>query len=138
MTEPYTGTNSVSWRDIVKPSLGMINFDFSFWERSYSNVHKTNTNIVSSSTIPKGPHCCKFGHKERHFQRRYPKIMEWLAKNYDHLFIVDVSFNVSVPVNTWWVDSGSMVHVANTLQVSIISISLKETKGQSNSGTVTT
>lgn len=122
----------------MKPSLGMINLHYSFWEISYSNVHKTNTNIVSSSTILKGPPCCKFGHMERHFQRGYPKIKEWLAKNYDHLFIIDESFNVSVPVNTWWVDSGSVVHVANMLQVSILSISLKETKGQSNSGTVTT
>lgn len=30
--------------------------------------------------------------------------------------MITESFNINVPINTWWVDSGSMVHVTNSTQ----------------------
>ncbi|GJT01405.1 putative RNA-directed DNA polymerase [Tanacetum coccineum] len=41
---------------------------------------------------------------------------KWLAKKgiYES-FMINESFNINVPINSWWIDSGSMVHIANSL-----------------------
>ncbi|CAH9119283.1 unnamed protein product, partial [Cuscuta epithymum] len=81
-----------------------------------SKVHKTGTSALAGSTNANGPPRCKFCHKKGHFQRECSKFKEWLAKKGTHLFMIYESFNISVPINTWWIDSGSMVHVTNSLQ----------------------
>ncbi|KAD7478179.1 hypothetical protein E3N88_01315 [Mikania micrantha] len=51
-----------------------------------------------------------------HKQKDCPDFKEWLAKRGNHLNMIIESFNLNVPTNTWWFDSGSMVHVTNSTQ----------------------
>ena len=88
----------------------------SFHTGESSKTLKRNANATSSLTAPKGTPRCKFCHKKGHGQRDCPKFKDWLAKKGDYLFMIYESFNIDVPSNTWWVDSGSMVHVTNSLQ----------------------
>ncbi|KAK9074591.1 hypothetical protein SSX86_007189 [Deinandra increscens subsp. villosa] len=87
-----------------------------FHKGESSKVQKPNASTSSGSTTPNGPIRCKFCHKKGHRQRDCPKFKEWLAKKGDYLLMIYESFNIDVPINTWWIDSGSMVHVTNTLQ----------------------
>ncbi|GJZ49373.1 putative RNA-directed DNA polymerase [Tanacetum coccineum] len=42
---------------------------------------------------------------------------KWLAKKgIFESFMINESFNINVPINSWWIESGSMVHIANSLQ----------------------
>ncbi|KAF5788317.1 putative RNA-directed DNA polymerase [Helianthus annuus] len=81
-----------------------------------SKVQKTNSNTVSSPNVSKGQSRCKFCHNKGHLQRDCSKFKEWLAKKGTYAFMIIESFNINVPINTWWVDSGSMVHVTNSTQ----------------------
>ncbi|GKA99399.1 putative zinc finger, CCHC-type containing protein [Tanacetum coccineum] len=46
-----------------------------------------------------------------------PKSKEWLAKKcIFESSMINESFNINVPINSWWIDSGSMVHTASSLQ----------------------
>ncbi|KAI3796687.1 hypothetical protein L1987_39366 [Smallanthus sonchifolius] len=64
----------------------------------------------------KGKSHCKFCHKAGHRQKDCPDFKEWLSKRGNHLYMILESYNLNVPTNTWWFDSGSMVHVTNSLQ----------------------
>ncbi|GJS65663.1 putative RNA-directed DNA polymerase [Tanacetum coccineum] len=78
-----------------------------------NKVQKTDT---STSSFQGGPKC-KFCHKKGHTQKDCPKFKEWLAKKgIFESFMINESFNINVPINSWWIDSGSMVHIANSLQ----------------------
>ncbi|GJV61682.1 putative RNA-directed DNA polymerase [Tanacetum coccineum] len=78
-----------------------------------NKVQKTDT---STSSFQGGPKC-KFCHKKRHNQNDCSKFKEWLArKGIFESFMINESFNINVPINSWWIDSGSMVHIANSLQ----------------------
>ncbi|KAJ0939016.1 putative RNA-directed DNA polymerase [Helianthus annuus] len=81
-----------------------------------SKVQKANSNTVSSLNVSKGQSRCKFCHNKGHLQRDYSKFKEWLAKKGTYAFMIIESCNINVPINTWWVDSGSMVHVTNSTQ----------------------
>ncbi|GJW43782.1 UBN2_2 domain-containing protein [Tanacetum coccineum] len=77
-----------------------------------NKVQKTN---ASTSSFQGGPKC-KFCHKKGHIQKDCPKFKEWLAKKgIFESFMINKSFNINVPINSWWIDSGSMVHIANSL-----------------------
>ena len=82
---------------------------------------KTQRNDASTSSghnnsITKSKYYCKFCKKEGHKQKDCSAFKEWLTKKGNHLFMILESFNLNVPSNTWWFDSGSMVHVTNSLQ----------------------
>ncbi|GJX73241.1 putative RNA-directed DNA polymerase [Tanacetum coccineum] len=71
---------------------------------------------ASTSSFQGGPKC-KFCHKKGHIQKDCLKFKEWLAKKgIFESFMINESFNINVPINSWWINSGSMVHIANSLQ----------------------
>nr|GEX89005.1 putative zinc finger, CCHC-type [Tanacetum cinerariifolium] len=71
---------------------------------------------ASTSSFQGGPKC-KFCHKKGYTQKDCSKFKEWLAKKgIFESFMINESFNINVPINSWWIDSGSMVHIANYLQ----------------------
>lgn len=80
------------------------------WEKGVS--FKAN----SSNGKESGPKCrfCKY---RGHIQKECPKFREWLDKKGSYFsYVTYESFSIDVPSNTWWVDSGSMIHVTNSLQ----------------------
>ncbi|XP_076959986.1 uncharacterized protein LOC143636218 [Bidens hawaiensis] len=81
-----------------------------------SKVHKASTSASLSSKATSGKLSCKLCRNTGHKQRDCPKFKEWLVKKGNHLFMIFDFFNINVPINTWWVDSGSMVHVTNSIQ----------------------
>ncbi|KAD3640949.1 hypothetical protein E3N88_30172 [Mikania micrantha] len=84
--------------------------------REASKVPKSNAGTSSSSNNSNGKPYCKFCRKVGHKQKDCPDFKEWLAKRGNHLNMIIESFNLNVPTNTWWFDSGSMVHVTNYTQ----------------------
>ncbi|KAD4385252.1 hypothetical protein E3N88_25420 [Mikania micrantha] len=84
--------------------------------REASKVPKSNAGASSSSNNSNGKPYCKFCRKVGHKQKDCPDFKEWLAKRGNHLNMIIESFNLNVPTNTWWFDSGSMVHVTNSTQ----------------------
>ncbi|KAD5802269.1 hypothetical protein E3N88_13629 [Mikania micrantha] len=84
--------------------------------REDSKVPKSNAGTSSSSNNSNGKPYCKFCRKVGHKQKDCPDFKEWLAKSGNHLNMIIESFNLNVPTNTWWFDSGSMVHVTNSTQ----------------------
>ncbi|KAK1411311.1 hypothetical protein QVD17_37858 [Tagetes erecta] len=77
---------------------------------------KSNSSTASSSKNSSGKPYCKLCRKEGHRQTDCPEFKEWLAKKGNHLNVLTESFNLNVPSNTWWFDSGSTVHVTNSTQ----------------------
>ncbi|KAL0413074.1 UNVERIFIED_CONTAM: hypothetical protein Sradi_1509100 [Sesamum radiatum] len=70
------------------------------------------------------PHCeikkeskCFFCKKKGHIKKDCPKFKTWLEKKGNQLSYVCYESNiVDVYHNTWWIDSGSTIHVTNSLQ----------------------
>ncbi|GKD59480.1 hypothetical protein Tco_1296989 [Tanacetum coccineum] len=93
----------------------------SSWKGKGSSKDNSTPNKVqkmgtSTSSFQGGPKC-KFCHKKWHTQKDCPKFKEWLEKKcIFESFIINESFNINVPINSWWIDSRSMVHIANSLQ----------------------
>ena len=85
-------------------------------KKEVSKVQKRDASASSSSKNSKGKSYCKFCRKEGHRQKDCQDFKEWLTKKGNHLYMILESFNLNVPTNTWWFDSGSMVHVTNSLQ----------------------
>nr|GEY43038.1 retrotransposon protein, putative, Ty1-copia subclass [Tanacetum cinerariifolium] len=81
-----------------------------------STPNKVQKTDASTSSFQGGPKC-KFCHKKGHIQKDCPKFKEWSAKKgVFESFMINESFNINVPINSWWIDSESMVHIANLLQ----------------------
>ncbi|GJT37381.1 putative zinc finger, CCHC-type containing protein [Tanacetum coccineum] len=73
-----------------------------------STPNKVQKTGVSTSSFQGGPKC-KFCHKKGHTQKDCLKFKEWLAKKgVFESFMINESFNINVPINSWWIDSGSM------------------------------
>ncbi|KAJ0862094.1 putative RNA-directed DNA polymerase [Helianthus annuus] len=91
-----------------------------YQRKDASKVHKSNPNTnasaPSSSKNSLGSIRCKFCKKTGHMQKECPDFKEWLAKKGNDYFMILESYNLSVPANSWWFDSGSMVHVTNSTQ----------------------
>nr|GEW58058.1 putative zinc finger, CCHC-type [Tanacetum cinerariifolium] len=84
--------------------------------RENSTPNKVQKTGTSTSPFQGGPKC-KFCHRKGHTQKDCVKFKEWLAKKgIFESFMINESFNNNVPINSWWIDSGSMVDIANSLQ----------------------
>ncbi|KAG7968142.1 hypothetical protein I3843_08G137300 [Carya illinoinensis] len=66
---------------------------------------------------------CKFCKKKGHWQKDCFKFKTWLEKkkkkNLTGISLALVCFEsslVDVPLNSWWIDSGASIHIANSLQ----------------------
>ena len=60
---------------------------------------------------------CHFCKKKGHFQRDCHKRKAWFEKKGKPFIYVCFESNfINVPSNTWWIDSGSMCHVSNSMQ----------------------
>ncbi|KAK1406103.1 hypothetical protein QVD17_41389 [Tagetes erecta] len=60
--------------------------------------------------------CYRWTNNE-HKQKDCPQFKEWLKEKGNlPICMVIESFNVNVPSKTWWIDSGSMVHITNSLK----------------------
>ncbi|KAD7477886.1 hypothetical protein E3N88_01022 [Mikania micrantha] len=121
LTTKYSGTGGV--REHIMMMNDMANqlktLDMEISEGFLGDKSKPNkfsTLGASTSTFKRTPKC-RFCHKKGHIQRDCPKFKEWLAKKCIALnLMIYESFNVNVPSNTWWFDSGSTVHISNSLQ----------------------
>jgi len=55
--------------------------------------------------------------EEGHMKKNFPGFQIWLEKKGKSISLVCYESNmVSVNINTWWIDSGSTIHIANSLQ----------------------
>ncbi|KAL4569139.1 hypothetical protein LXL04_024770 [Taraxacum kok-saghyz] len=103
---------------IEKPEVAYVTTTTNLDKKKGKSVsEKEGSSKVQKSSM--GVH--KFDNKPRckifHTQRDCPKFKEWLAKKgNNNAFMIYESLNINVPFNSWWIDSGSMVHVSNSLQ----------------------
>jgi hypothetical protein len=59
-------------------------------------------------------HCRKKGH----WMKDCPDFLRWLnKKGNDFITLIDESLYIDFPTDTWWIDSGATVHIANSLKV---------------------
>ena len=78
--------------------------------------HKGKGKIPPQGGIKKESKCffCK---KKGHMKKDCPKFQKWLENKGKSISLVCYESNmVNVIYNTWWIDSGSTIHVSNTLQ----------------------
>ena len=60
---------------------------------------------------------CFFCKKKGHMKKECTKFQKWLAdKGNPTSFVCYESNMVNVNINTWWIDSGSTIHISNSLQ----------------------
>ena len=68
----------------------------------------------ADANVPEG---CRFCGKSGHIQKDCIGFMRWLnKKGTDSITFIDESLYINYATNTWWVDSGATIHVANSLQ----------------------
>ena len=61
---------------------------------------------------------CFFCKKEGCMKKDCLKYKKWLKKKGNLISLVcHESFFVEAPNNTWWVDSGSIIHIVNSMRV---------------------
>lgn len=87
-----------------------------FQPKEYPKFQKKDPGMSNSSNYSKNKPYCKFCRKDGHKQKDCKDFKEWLTKKGNHLNMITESFNLNVPTNSWWFDSGSMVHVTNSKQ----------------------
>lgn len=60
---------------------------------------------------------CFFCKKKGHMKKECEKFQKWLADIGNAISFVCYESNmVNVNINTWWIDSGSTIHISNSLQ----------------------
>jgi transposase InsO family protein len=60
---------------------------------------------------------CFFCKKKGHMKKECAKFQKWLADKGNAISFVCYESNmVNVNINTWWIDSGSTIHISNSLQ----------------------
>jgi hypothetical protein len=92
---------------LKKPKKGKIKSPKANGSPQVIEVHQKGLNSV------KCHFCRKFGHA----QKDCHKHKAWFEKKGKHLACVCFESNLTVvPSNTWWIDSGSTVHVSNSMQ----------------------
>ncbi|GJY92149.1 retrovirus-related pol polyprotein from transposon TNT 1-94 [Tanacetum coccineum] len=82
-----------------------------------SNWEKGNSDKASSSNGKESSPKFRFCKNPGYFQKEFPKFQEWLDKKGSSFsYVTYESFFINVPSNTYWIDSGSMVHITNSLR----------------------
>jgi hypothetical protein len=72
---------------------------------------------IPPQPIIKKESTCFFCKKKGHMKKDYLKFKSWLdKKDTPFTFVCYESNMVNINHNAWWIDSGSMIHVSNTLQ----------------------
>jgi len=77
---------------------------------------KGNDKIPPQADIKKVKKCffCK---KKGHMKKNCSRFQKWLEKKGKSIQLVCYESNMtSVNSNTWWIDSGSTIHIVNSLQ----------------------
>ena len=113
---------------VEKPNVAHLTTTGSYKKNAYKNgkgfknkdkpnstqTNKANYSGNNSETCPK----CHFCKKQGHIQKECPKLREWLEKKGKSSinYVTYESFLIDVPSNTWWLDTGAMVHITNSLQ----------------------
>jgi hypothetical protein len=85
-------------------------------KRSKSAPHLKNDNKLSIKKNDNKDTCffCKNG---GHMKNDCQKYKRWLEKKSNTISLVcHEYFSVKAPCNTWWIDSGSTIHIVNTMQ----------------------
>ena len=60
---------------------------------------------------------CFFCKKKGHMKKNCLEFQKWLEKKGKSISLLCYESNmVSVNINTWWIDFGSIIHIANSLQ----------------------
>ncbi|KAA8531817.1 hypothetical protein F0562_006466 [Nyssa sinensis] len=77
---------------------------------------KGKEKLAPQADIKKDP-VCFFYKKKGHVKKDCPKFQKWLEKKGNQLSLVCYESNmVDVVYNSWWIDSGSTIHISNSLQ----------------------
>ena len=85
-------------------------------ERKKKDRAKGKGKISAKADIKKEGKC-HFCKKKGHMRRDCPKFKIWLEKKGNQLSLVCYESNMTEIIhNTWWIDSGSSIHVSNSLQ----------------------
>jgi hypothetical protein len=109
---------------------------------SKQNFKKPGTPGVSSSRPPQRPKnhgkmkifpvdidTCLYCKENGHYKKNCPEFLKYLLKNgNDQVTFIDESLFLEFFTSTWWIDSSTTIHVANSLQG--LSIRRKLAKGQ--------
>ena len=87
-----------------------------------SQTYTSKSNQKGKGRIPpqadiKKENKCFFCKRKGHVKKACPKFKKWLEKKGNISSFVCYEYNmVNVNINTWWIDSGSTIHIANSLQ----------------------
>jgi hypothetical protein len=78
---------------------------------------KEKGKIPIQADIKKEESKCFFCKKKGHMKKDCSKFKNWLGKRGNPIsFVCYESHMVDICHNTWWIDSGSTIHISNTLQ----------------------
>ena len=87
-----------------------------------SQTYTSKSNQKGKGRIPpqvdiKKENKCFFCKRKGHVKKDCPKFKKWLEKKGNlPSFVCYESNMVNVNINTWWIDSGSTIHIVNSLQ----------------------
>ena len=87
-----------------------------------SHIYTSKSNQKGKGRIPpqadiKKENKCFFYKRKGHVNKDCPKFKKWLEKKGNlSSFVCYESNMVNVNINTWWIDSGSTIHIENSLQ----------------------
>jgi len=84
-------------------------------DKGKGSLKINDDSLQTQKKVSKGNNC-QFYRKSRNFQKDCPKCKSWFEKNGKLNAHVCFESNLTkVPHNTWWIDSGCMTHVSNTM-----------------------
>jgi transposase InsO family protein len=82
-----------------------------------SQANQKGKGKVPPQTDIKKDSKCFFCKKKGHMKKECAKFQKWLADKGNPISFVCYESNmVNVNINTWWIDSGSTIHISNSLQ----------------------
>ena len=87
-----------------------------------SQTYTSKSNQKGKGRVPpqvdiKKENKCFFCKRKGHVKKDCPKFKKWLEKKGNlSSFVCYESNMVNVNINTWWIDSGYTIHIANSLQ----------------------
>ena len=119
----------------MKPKNPQFKNKRQFSKKIQQNKPQQNANTDAGSEEKKEG--CHFCGKPGHFQKDCIGFLRCLNKKGNYFItFVDKSLYVDYATNTWWIDSGATVHVANSLQGFATKMTLRKPRerGKKNQG----